>query len=161
MYVCARTRVHGCAQVMTVIPGPALQAAPTSRLSELARHKTYPPLMIKPRSQWDWEEWQSDINPAALSAIASGRVCSLADPKNTPEKYAGPRPVVWEVGKTARNHIASDRTSKLARPKNKHEDTADYDPYTYVVSRSALIAQPSPRINELAVPLPRKVQTKK
>ncbi len=144
-----------------MIPGPALLASATSRVNELARHKTYPLLKIKERSEWEWEVWLSDVNPAALTAVATERVTTLAEPKKTLEQYAGPRPVIWEVRKGARSHIASDRTSKLARPKNKHEDTADYDPHTYIVSRSALIAQPSPRINELAVPLPRKVRAKK
>lgn len=148
-------------EVKTVIPSSALLIAPSSRLHELARHKTFPPLHIKSQSEWDWGEWESDINPAALSATPSQHICSLADPKQTPERYVGPRQVHWDVGKAARNHLASDRTTKLARPKNKHEDTADYDPQTYVVSRSALITQPSPRINQLATPIPRKVRTKK
>ena len=147
-------------QVMTVISPAALQATPSPRLLDLARHKTHPPLLIKPHSEWDWEEWKSEINAAALNTTPSRHICSLADPKQTPERYVGPR-VCWEVGKASQNYLASDRITKLARPKSKHEAKEDYDPHAYMVSRSALITRPSPRINQLALPIPRKVRVMK
>lgn len=144
-----------------VIPRSALLVAPSPRLQRLARHKTYPPLHIKLHSEWDWDEWKSEINPAALNARPSQHICSLADPKQTPERYMGPRHVRWDVGKAAQNYLTSDRITKLARPKNRHEATEDYDPRTFTVAHSALIAQSSPRINQLALPIPRKVRMKK
>ena len=148
-------------QVKTVIPHSALLATASQRLQYLAKHKTYPPLLIKPHSEWEWGEWKSEISTAAVNAISTQHVCSLAEPKLTPKGYVGPRQVCWEVGKAAKIHLASSRTTKLARPKSKHEETEDYDPHTYTVSRSALIAQFSPRVNELAMPIPRKVSVKK
>lgn len=143
-----------------MIPLSALLVVPTARVQQLARHKTYLPLQIKRHSAWDWGEWGSDINPAALKSMPTQYICNLARPKMAPDNYIGPRPVIWDVGMAARNYLASERIIKLARPKNKHEDTADYNPHAYDVSRSALLTQPSPRINQLAIPIPRKVRAK-
>lgn len=148
-------------QVMTVIPTTTLRARPSERLSYLARHKTYPPLLIKPNSEWDWEEWEPDVSEGAKTASASARVTTLATPKETHPQYRPARRVQWSVSNEARSHNASERTYKLARPKNRHVDQEDYDPRTWSVSVAALNAKPTPRLEELATPIPRKVRTKK
>ena len=72
---------------MTVVPKSAMNANPTIRLSYLARHKTYPPLLIKSRSEWDWCAWESDVSPAARTAQASTRVTELSHAKTDHPLY--------------------------------------------------------------------------
>ncbi len=146
---------------MTVVPSPVLRARPSERIQYLARHKTYPPLLIKPNSEWDWGDWEPDITEAAKTAIASERVTTLATPKATHRLYQPPKGVQWPVSKVAQSHNASERIYKLARPKNRHLDQEDYDPRAWTVSIAALNAKPTPRLEELATPIPRKVRTKK
>lgn len=72
---------------MTVVPDAALRVMPSERLCHLARHKTAPPLLIRPHTEWDWGEWPSVISPAAKTAEASQRVIQLAEPKRDHEMY--------------------------------------------------------------------------
>lgn len=74
-------------QVMTVVPEAALCVFPSERLSHLARHKTYPPLPIRPHTEWEWGEWTSDVTAAAKRAEASGRVMQLAETKKDHDLY--------------------------------------------------------------------------
>lgn len=148
-------------QVKTVIPKSALSARPSNHTQQLAQHKTYPSLPIKPNSEWDWSEWETDISPAAKQTMASLHVTALAEPKNTHPKYEPCRDVQWKVGKACLSHVASELTVKLARPKSHNAALEDYNPRAWNVSRAALMAQASPRLSELATPLPRKVRAKK
>lgn len=72
---------------MTAIPSSAICVRPSGHLSRLARHKTYPPLLVKPNSEWDWGEWNTDISRTAKIAVASPRVSSLAEPKKVQCRY--------------------------------------------------------------------------
>ena len=157
--------LHHCAhpgpQVMTTVPPSALCIQPSPRLATLSRHKTYPPLLIKENSKWDWGEWDSDITAGARTAEATPRVCTLAASKEPDKHYQLCRGVQWTVSPSALSHVATERVQKLAEPKMKNSDKEDYDPSTWTVSRGALAAQASPRISELAAPLPRKCRVKK
>ncbi len=146
---------------MTVIPTSTLRVQPSERIQFLARHKTYPSLPIKHNSEWDWAEWETDVNSAAKTASASARVISLASPKQSHSQYKPPKGVQWSVSKEALSHVASERMLKLARPKNRNADLEDYDPRAWNVSVAALNAKATPRLEELATPIPRKVRTKK
>ena len=148
-------------QVKTVIPKSALSARSSNRILELSRHKSYPPLPIKPNSDWDWGEWEGDISESAKHATPSSRVVILAQPKNTHPRFEPNRSVQWKVNKACLSHVASDLTLKLARPKSHNSALEDYNPRAWSVSRAALMAQASPRLGELATPLPRKVRAKK
>ena len=145
----------------TVIPRSALSAKSSNRILHLAQHKTYPFLPIKPNSEWDWSEWETDISPGAKVAAASPRVMTLAEPKNTHLRFEPCRDVRWKVSKACLSHVASELTLKLARPKSHNAALEDYNPRAWSVSRAALLAQASPRLSELATPLPRKVRAKK
>ena len=63
------------------MPSSAIRVRPSGHLSRLARHKTYPPLLVKPNSEWDWGEWEADISRAAKMATATPRVSALAESK--------------------------------------------------------------------------------
>lgn len=148
-------------QVVTTVPETVLRARPSRHLCRLARHKTYPPLPIKPHSEWEWGEWEADISTAARNALSSARVATLAEPKAAHQQYQPCKDVQWSVSKAALTRMASERMHKLARPKNRHGEMEDYNPHAWSVSRAALTAQASTRIAELATPLPRKCRTKK
>lgn len=148
-------------QVRTRIPRAALSARPSLRIAELARHKTFPPLPIKPRSEWDWGEWEKDISEAALKAVASERTSTLAQPKTCNAAYRPSREVQWAIAPSTLIHSASERLQKLSEPKQISGYREDYNSHAWTVSRAALLAQPSPRLNELAAPLPRKCRTRK
>ena len=77
----------------TVIPRPILSAKQSAQIiAELARHKSYNLLQIKPHSEWDWGECNSDINrQSALSAIASERTIMLAQTKSSHRLYCPSR----------------------------------------------------------------------
>ena len=145
----------------TVIPRPTLSAKPSARIAELARHKSYNLLQIKPHSEWDWGEWNSDINQSALTAIASERTIMLAQPKSSHRLYRPNRAVQWPIASHTLKHMASERVNKLAEPRQISGYHEDYNPNRWTVSRAALLAQPSPRLDELATPLPRKCRTRK
>lgn len=149
-----------CKPVMTLISDNALFSLPTNRIKQLAEAKTYPELKIKTDSEWDWDEWKSDIPEAAKNAKATERIEHLARPKTAPPTYRPAREVQWLVSASAKSIQASERLQKLARPKNKGT-WEDYDPNAYAVSLGAKHAHASPRINELSAPLPRKCSTKK
>lgn len=153
--------MHACPQVKTVIPEAALTVRPSKRLTRLSRHKTYPPLLIKNESEWDWGEWTSDISSAAKNATASSRIISLAEPKTTHPLYKKPREIQWEQSKEALSYMATERVGQLAKPKNRYVELEDYDPQAWTVSLAARNAKASPRVDELATPLPRKVRAKK
>lgn len=146
---------------MTTVPLSALRIRPSPRLVVLCRHKTYPPLSIKENREWDWGEWDSDVTPAAKTAMATLRVCELATSKTPNRDYQPCREVQWPVSRSALSHTVGERVQKLAQPKTKNREKEDYDPSAWVVSRGALVAQASPRISELATPLPRKCRIKK
>lgn len=146
---------------MTIVPRATMSAKPSHRIAELARHKTYSPLLIKPQSEWDWEEWQNSISPPALTAVATERTTALAQPKPLHHSYQHSKPVQWLIAQHTLTHMASERLNKLSEARQLSGYREDYDPNTYVVSRAALLAQPSPRLDELATPLPRKCRTRK
>ena len=150
-----------CVQVATVIPRAAFSARPSQRLRQLARHKTYLPLQIKEESEWDWGEWRSDINHAALRTDPSPRVVELSSPKKTHKLYAPNRATIWPVKRSALQHGASERQIKLGQPKQIPRYQEDYNPHRWTVSRAALMAQASPRLEELSKQLPRKCCTRK
>ncbi len=148
-------------QVKTNISRAALSAQASNRMVNLSHHKTYPPLPIKPKSEWDWGEWETDTSRAAKLAMASPRVTTLAEPKDTHPRFQPCRKVQWKVNKASLSHVASDLTLKLARPKSHNAAQEDYNPRAWTVSRASLMAQASPRLSELATPIPRKVRAKK
>ena len=148
-------------QICPPISRQALSATPSRRLINLARHKIYLPLHIKPQSEWDWGEWTSDINTAALQTTPSGRVIELSQPKNPPAAYQPCRQVQWPISPLSLQHVPSDRLVKLACPKQIPGYQEDYDPHAWSVSRAALLAQTSPCIENLAKPLPRKCRQKR
>jgi hypothetical protein len=148
-------------QVRTVIPPAALSASATQRVGELARHKTYPPLLIMEDSEWDWGEWKSQIPPPALKAVATSRVEQLSTAKKCNRDYCPPKNVQWPIKRVTLSAVASDRVKKLSQPKSKNEQYEDYDPKAWQVSPAALHAQASQRLGELSTPLPRKCRSKK
>nr|XP_002126454.1 testicular haploid expressed gene protein-like [Ciona intestinalis]XP_026696539.1 testicular haploid expressed gene protein-like [Ciona intestinalis] len=143
----------------TVVSESAKQGAPTKRLIELARPKTYDPLLVKSNSSWDWGEWKSDIPKESLNHVASGRLEQLAEAKPTPKSYEENRGVMWPVSLAAKTAEASTRQQQLAKPKTRTALDQDYDPYK--VSFAARNAVASPRIEEIATAIPRKVRAKK
>uniref|UniRef100_H2ZDQ3 Testicular haploid expressed gene protein-like n=2 Tax=Ciona savignyi TaxID=51511 RepID=H2ZDQ3_CIOSA len=145
--------------VYTTVSDSAKTAIPTKRLVELARPKTYDPLLVKSNSCWDWGEWKSDIPKESLAHTASGRLEQLAEPKPTPKSYEENRSVLWPVSSAAKTAEPSTRQQQLARPKTRTALDQDYDPYR--VSLAARNAVASPRIGELATAIPRKVKAKK
>lgn len=148
-------------QVMTTIRRATLSAHASSRVSELAKHKMYSALPIKPDSEWDWGEWKSDIKSSTLKVEASDRVCALSRPKSTHPLYKSNRPVQWVISPATLTHTATERLQKLAEFKQVAGYREDYNGHAWSVSRAALLAQPSPRLEELATPLPRKCRTRK
>lgn len=136
----------------TVISTRALSASPSKRLHELACHKSYAPLKIKSHSEWDWGEWMSDMNTLKIPS-ATGRLESLAQPKDHVQEYQPPRDVEWKVPPMALKHTASDRLNQLSQFKQI--------PNRWHVSRAALRAKPSPTIENLARPIPRKCVQRK
>ena len=148
-------------QVKTIIPPAALRASATKRVTELSKHKTYPPLLIMDDSEWDWGEWQSQIPPATLSATVSSRVEHLAGAKKCSQDYNPPKSVQWPIKQSTLSAVATDRVKKLSQAKSKNEQYEDYDPKAWKVSPAALHAQASQRLEELSTPIPRKCRTKK
>lgn len=150
-----------CQQVQTVVSEAAMKAEPSQRIETLSQPKTYAPLKIKPNSDWDWSEWESDLTQAAKNATASERVHTLSNPKLPHRAYKEARPVIWEVSQSAMKALPSLRVQQLARPKSRSQYNEDYDPNAWKVSQGAKSTQATPRMVELAMPIPRKVRTKK
>ena len=116
-----------CRQVQTVVSEAAMKAEPSQRIEVLANAKTYAPLKIKPNSEWDWSEWESDLTDAAKNASASDRVLVLSNPKQPHRNYQEGRPVIWEVSQSAQKALPSLRVQQLARPKSRSQYNEDYD----------------------------------
>ncbi|XP_048589939.1 testicular haploid expressed gene protein [Nematostella vectensis] len=150
-----------CRQVQSIVSEAAQNATPSERIEMLAKSKSYAPLNIKPNSEWDWSEWESDLTEAAKLANCSERVSTLANPKAPHRSYKDARPVIWEVSDTAKKALPSLRVQQLARPKSRSQYNEDYDANAWKVSPGAKVAQATPRIAELAAPIPRKVRSKK
>lgn len=150
-----------CRQVQTVVSETAMKAEPSQRIEFLAQAKTYAPLKIKPNSDWDWSEWESDLTEAAKNASTPERVLVLSNPKQPHRSYQEGRPVIWEVSQSAQKALPSLRVQQLARPKSRSQYNEDYDANAWKVSQGAKAAQATPRIAELAAPIPRKVRSKK
>lgn len=138
-----------------------MNCQPSERIEYLARSKTYKELPIKPNSQWDWGEWESDIPNAAKNAEASERLLMLSRPKASHLRYQECRSVTWVVPEHAKKTLPSLRIQKLARPKSRSQFQEDYNPNWYKVSPSAKSAHANPRLSELSTPIPRKVRQKK
>jgi hypothetical protein len=145
--------------VQTVIPRHSLSAQPSPRLCLLAQHKMYPELLIKPDSEWEWSQWDSDIKPSTLKGTSSNHTIALSQPKKLVETYRPNRSAQWPVSSLALQHIASDRLVKLAHAKQLYCYQKDYK--IWKVSKAALNARPSSCIENLAKPLPRKCRQKK
>ena len=145
----------------TVIPRRALSAHPSNRIKQLSKYKSYLSLPIKPNSEWDWGEWETDIRESTKMATPSQRVLTLAEPKQPHPSFEPNRDVQWKVKKACTSYVATDLTLKLARPKSYNAALEDYNPRAWSVSHAALMAQATPRLSELATPLPRKVRAKK
>ena len=115
---------------MTIVPRATLSAKSSRRIAELARHKTFPPLSIKPQSEWDWEEWQNDISPQTLTAVATEKTTALAQPKPLHHSYQSSKPVQWAIAQRTLTHMASERLNKLSEARQLSGYREDYDPNT-------------------------------
>eukprot|EP00112_Aurelia_sp_Birch-Aquarium-sp1_P014088 Seg3015.3 transcript_id=Seg3015.3/GoldUCD/mRNA.D3Y31 product="Testicular haploid expressed gene protein" protein_id=Seg3015.3/GoldUCD/D3Y31 len=147
--------------IFTIVSEAAKKASPSDRIELLARAKTYKELPIKPNSNWDWGEWDSDIPEAAKNGEASERVALLSRPKSLHPRHQECRTVLWSVSDSAKKTLPSLRLQKLARPKSRSQYQEDYHSTWYKVSPSAKTAHANPRVVELCTPIPRKVRQKK
>ncbi|XP_034323213.2 sperm microtubule associated protein 2 isoform X2 [Magallana gigas] len=144
---------------MTVNEG-AKKANPSERLDVLS----------KPRDRRDrdkfgvitletsWGQY-NPVLPAAKTAQCTPHVEALAEPKKYHPRFAGEKPVQWDVNESALKAIANLRLQQLSRPRSRTMIKDDYDPYR--VTLAARRAHATPRIDELCVPIPRKVRPKK
>ena len=148
-------------QLCTKVSCKALSARPSPRITQLAAHKNYPLLPIKPQSEWEWSQWDSEIMPQTLQFTPTPRLEELATPKFLPKQHQPPRPTQWIISKATLQHVATDRLAKLAQAKQVPGYQKDYNPRAWSVSKAALLAHPSPCIENLAKPIPRKCRQKK
>ena len=148
-------------QLCTKVSRKALSARPSPRITQLAAHKNYPLLPIKPQSEWEWSQWDSEIMPQTLQFTPTPRLEELATPKFLPKQHQPPRPTQWIISKATLQHVATDRLAKLAQAKQVPGYQKDYNPRAWSVSKAALLAHPSPCIENLAKPIPRKCRQKK
>ena len=145
--------------VQSVVTSGALKAVATERLSQLAVPKKCASLPVKEGTGWDYSEWSSEISPAALKGVASSRVETLAEAKNTHAAYLPPCPVQSVVHPKTMSAKASSHICQLARPKDRKE--LEENPNVWKVSSGAKAAQASQRVCDLSQPIPRKVRMKK
>lgn len=105
-----------------------------------------------------WGQY-NPVLPAAKTAQCTTHVEALAEPKKYHPRFAGEKPVQWDVNESALKAIANLRLQQLSRPRSRTMIKDDYDPYR--VTLAARRAHATPRIDELCVPIPRKVRPKK
>lgn len=105
-----------------------------------------------------WGQY-NPVLPAAKTAQCTPHVEALAEPKKYHPRFAGEKPVQWDVNESALKAIANLRLQQLSRPRSRTMIKDDYDPYR--VTLAARRAHATPRIDELCVPIPRKVRPKK
>ena len=114
-------------QVQSVVSEAAQKAEASSRVEFLAKPKAYTELKIKPSSEWDWGEWESDLTEAAKKATASEAVTGLAEPKMPHRDYKEGKTVIWKVSEAAKKNLPSLRVQQLARPKSRSQYNEDYN----------------------------------
>ncbi|KAF6717790.1 Testicular haploid expressed gene protein [Oryzias melastigma] len=117
-----------------------------------------------------------EVSERALTAVASKRLCHLANPKSPVSAWQPDRPLPVPLQRETtptlkvtalcsgpfpeepENYRASQRMIELSQPKERKALFEGYNPYA--VSRGALSASPSHRIQELSLPLLRKCISK-
>ncbi|XP_028831074.1 sperm microtubule associated protein 2 [Denticeps clupeoides] len=157
------------------VSAAALSARPSQRVCRLA--------LPRPPAQ-GWEPQRPLLNVVVKTAVASPRICQLAQPKKKPQEesrmpaptmpsgssssrirqlarpkpdhpeYRTNRPATQPVTAAARNAVASERVQVLAQHRFHHDEVRGSDPYA--ISPAALTTSASPRVLELCVPLARK-----
>ncbi|XP_055967164.1 sperm microtubule associated protein 2-like [Sorex fumeus] len=96
------------------------------------------------------------ISQAALQAIPSPRIQSLAKARPLHEEFMPPRDVYWPVSYAATHSKISPRIQELAHPSAKSPmHIVYYDPEVFKVKPTALKAHCTHRIEELAIPITR------
>eukprot|EP00794_Sanderia_malayensis_P011767 gene11767-12984_t len=128
--------------VYTTVSDAAKNCGANQRIETLANPKRYRQLPIKPDSNWDWGEWDSEIPEAAKRGVS--RSC-----------------IAIKSADQAKNALPSLRVQQLARPKSRSQYKEDYDQNWYKVSPSAKMAHANTRLVELCAPIPRKVRQKR
>jgi len=130
--------------IMDVSEG-ARKAKERSRTNDLARpkvtHKDY-----QGARQVEWL-----VSQAAKTAGTSGRIESLARPKN--RKDGSFRNPEWVVSKSARNAQAASRVQELAQPKKLTDSYRPNRSVEWKVHRFALRAFVTDRLKQLAAPI--------
>lgn len=145
--------------VQTVVKPGAKNANASERLLQLSLPKKVAANAVMEEPETPYNEGISKINPAALKAVASTRIETLAQEKQTHQSYLPPCPVQSIVNPKTMKAKASAHIVQLARPKDRKE--LEENPNVWKVSAGAKAAQASQRINELSAPIPRKVRAKK
>ena len=128
-----------------------MNTEPTARLETLSKSKSFHQDYEPPKSVF------SVVTGAAKSANTSGRVESLAKPKNStalPTNQSLWDWSEWEysVSKAARSAEPSDHTLSLSMPKKSHGNYKECREVQWNVSQTTLKALPSLRVQQLARP---------
>ncbi|XP_072450295.1 uncharacterized protein [Chiloscyllium punctatum] len=131
----------------------------SSRMEDLAKHKTYHEPPARKSYLWDYPFWDHQISEEAKSISPTERIVELAKPKGDYAGYVPSRPVDEPVSDAAMNYTVTERVEELAKPKIRAAATKSENPF--VISESAKNAVATPRLEQLALPLPRKVTRKK
>jgi hypothetical protein len=99
------------------------------------------------------------VSPAALRAVSSARIQSLAKHKTVPEDYVpytslgwGRPSTIWRPSSAAIQSKLRPRTAQLAIPKQLHIDYLSPRSVYTVVSDATKEYEASPRISSLAIP---------
>ncbi|KAJ0009262.1 hypothetical protein NQD34_016677, partial [Periophthalmus magnuspinnatus] len=127
----------------------ALKAVPSQRLCRLA-------LPRLPAAEWQPERpLLAPLSAATQTAVATARVCALAQPKKKHgDEASGPR--TKPAPRSQGSSRASAHIELLATPKQNHPKFEGEREASWPVSRSAQKAVASPRVQELSSPKERK-----
>lgn len=145
--------------VQTMVKSGALRANASDRLVQLSLPKKGATSAVMEEPETPYNEGITQISSAALKAVASSRIETLAMEKQTHASYQPPCPVQSIVNPKTMNAKASAHICILARPKDRKE--LEENPNVWKVTAGAKAAQASQRISELATPIARKVRAKK
>ena len=122
---------------------------PTARLETLSKSKSFHQDYEAPKSSYSF------VTDAAKSANASGRVESLAKPKNSTALPTNQSLWDWSewdytVSEAAKSATPSDHTLRLSLPKKPHSNYKECKEVQWAVSGTTLKALPSLRVQQLA-----------
>jgi hypothetical protein len=133
------------------VSAAAKNTEPTARLETLSKSKSFHQDYEPPKSVY------SVVSDAAKSANASGRVESLAKPKDSTALQTNQSLWDWSewdysVTEAAKSSTPSDHTLRLALAKKPHGNYKECREVQWAVSETTLKALPSLRVQQLARP---------